>query len=250
MNHKLIWKYRSIKNPYISPNTAITSVLNGEDDPIMDTPDILPIAPEYMNEICHSNHILAFERDGWKCSKRGSRKDSELITSSRFLKEHSTRRSFIESRIYKRCVALATTAYPSPDAPALDESTARSPTSAMPSGMYNNPIEKPPMNEKTRRSIVPIQETAIRPLTSPTATATPVSNGRSATGAGVRTLLYVDVWTQGLPTVHCSDTTASEEGSPTSAMKTESAITIPATTSAALVIPTSMPVSEKRQPTN
>lgn len=72
LNHKLVWKYRSIRNPYVNSNTPVTSVLNERDDPIIDTPNILPIKPEY-DEIYLSNRLLAFERDGWKCTKCGSR---------------------------------------------------------------------------------------------------------------------------------------------------------------------------------
>jgi group II intron reverse transcriptase/maturase len=73
LNHTLIWKYKSIGNPYINSNTMVTSVRQVDDNPIVNVPDVLPIAPKYDDEIYLSNRILAFERDGWKCTRCGSR---------------------------------------------------------------------------------------------------------------------------------------------------------------------------------
>ena len=71
-NHQLAWRYRSIRNPYVSPSTIVTSGTQVDANPIIDVPDIQPVNPQY-NEIYLSNRILAFERDGWKCTKCGSR---------------------------------------------------------------------------------------------------------------------------------------------------------------------------------
>jgi 5-methylcytosine-specific restriction endonuclease McrA len=73
LNPKLVWKYRSITNPYINSYSSITSASNERDDPVADIPNTLPIAPEYRDEIYLSNRIMAFERDGWKCTHCGSR---------------------------------------------------------------------------------------------------------------------------------------------------------------------------------
>jgi hypothetical protein len=74
LNHRLVWKYKSIKNPYISPNTVVTSVVEEDDNPVASVSDVQPIAPEY-DEVYLSNRILAFERDGWKCTRCGSREN-------------------------------------------------------------------------------------------------------------------------------------------------------------------------------
>jgi group II intron reverse transcriptase/maturase len=73
MNHKLIWKYRSIRNPYTNQNHTATSISEKTDDPIIDAPNVHPVAPEYNDETYLSNRLLAFERDGWKCTQCGSR---------------------------------------------------------------------------------------------------------------------------------------------------------------------------------
>jgi hypothetical protein len=51
----------------------VTSVLQADDNPIVTVPAVLPIAPKYDDEIYLSNRIQAFERDGWKCTRCGSR---------------------------------------------------------------------------------------------------------------------------------------------------------------------------------
>ena len=76
LNPKLVWKYRSIRNPYITPSIIVTSTLDTDENPIIDVPDSLPITTPYNDEIYLSNRILAFERDGWKCTQCGSREQS------------------------------------------------------------------------------------------------------------------------------------------------------------------------------
>jgi RNA-directed DNA polymerase len=73
LNPKLVWKYRSIRNPYINPTSTVTSISATQVNPILDVPDVRPIAPKYNDEIYLTNRILAFERDGWRCTKCGSR---------------------------------------------------------------------------------------------------------------------------------------------------------------------------------
>ncbi len=73
LNHRLVWKYRSIKNPYISENHTATGISEANDDPIVDALDIQPIEPEYNDEIYLLNRLRAFERDGWMCTQCGSR---------------------------------------------------------------------------------------------------------------------------------------------------------------------------------
>ena len=70
-NPKLVWKYRAISNPYISRNHATS--ISEESNPIVNVPDVRWLTPEYNDEIYLSNRILAFERDGWRCTQCGSR---------------------------------------------------------------------------------------------------------------------------------------------------------------------------------
>jgi len=75
INHKLVWKYRTIKNLYINPSHVVTSITEIENGPIMNVPDTLPIIAPYDSEIYLSNRVLAFERGGWKCTKCGSQEN-------------------------------------------------------------------------------------------------------------------------------------------------------------------------------
>ena len=72
-NHELLWRYRSIRNPYIRQDHKATGIPEENDDPIIDAPNVQPLAPAYDGEIYSSNRLLAFERDGWKCTRCGSR---------------------------------------------------------------------------------------------------------------------------------------------------------------------------------
>jgi RNA-directed DNA polymerase len=72
LNSKLVWKYRSIRNPYINPSAAVTKVIQADVNPITDVPDVQTVNPKY-DEIYLLNRLLAFERDGWKCTECGSR---------------------------------------------------------------------------------------------------------------------------------------------------------------------------------
>jgi group II intron reverse transcriptase/maturase len=72
-NYRLDWKYRSIKNPYMNATNTMNSIPEISDNPIANVPDTQPTAPRYKNEIYLSNRLLAFQRDGWKCTRCGSR---------------------------------------------------------------------------------------------------------------------------------------------------------------------------------
>lgn len=68
---RLVWKYRSIGNPYIGK--TYSTQIPEENNPIQEVPEIQWLTPEYNNEIYLTNRILAFERDEWRCTRCGSR---------------------------------------------------------------------------------------------------------------------------------------------------------------------------------
>jgi 5-methylcytosine-specific restriction endonuclease McrA len=51
----------------------VTSITKATDNPIRNVSDVQPLASKYNDEIYLSNRLLAFEREGWKCTKCGSR---------------------------------------------------------------------------------------------------------------------------------------------------------------------------------
>jgi hypothetical protein len=64
MNHRAIWKYRHIENPYLK-GTHVTDIPN-EEQALIDAREIHPIAVEY-DEVYQANRLLALDRDGWHC---------------------------------------------------------------------------------------------------------------------------------------------------------------------------------------
>jgi group II intron reverse transcriptase/maturase len=70
MDHKRVWKYRHIGNPYLS-DTVLNKIIE-EEQPIVNEREIHPLAKEY-NKIYLENRMKRFRVDGWKCLLCGSR---------------------------------------------------------------------------------------------------------------------------------------------------------------------------------
>ncbi len=70
MEHKRVWKYRHIRNPYLS-DTVQNRIIE-EEQPIVNEREIHPLAKEY-DEIYLENRMKQFRIDGWKCLLCNSR---------------------------------------------------------------------------------------------------------------------------------------------------------------------------------
>jgi len=68
MNFHRIFRYRHIKNPYLTGNHV--TCIEEDLQPIDDVRDIHPIAHQY-DETYLINRVKAFERDGWHCTTKG-----------------------------------------------------------------------------------------------------------------------------------------------------------------------------------
>lgn len=78
-NHKAIWKYRHIDNPYLLGN-ASTNADTEADDPMNEAEAVQNIHPidRAYGEIYLNNRIRAFRRDSWRC-RICSRKTNQLV---------------------------------------------------------------------------------------------------------------------------------------------------------------------------